>query len=220
MTLRSLSLTLSPALLCTQISPEMTFPKVKGNYKGIAPMPQMMRKKGVAPPPVPGSAAEKKLNEEKAAEEAKAMEEAEGKKMVQEMAEPGSETLPAPCYTVEPRCIGKAKVKEGGAVSSGVSGSGAGGGASADASGVEGGGESEGEASSAKADALSIKVHLPDVSDEAMSEYPWRIKHPPVQLVSPACHTAHATRALPTRFLGLLLMCPCALARSAQSNST
>ena len=70
----------------------MTFPKVKGNYKGIAPMPQMMRKKGVAPPPVPGSAAEKKLNEEKAAEEAKAMEEAEGKKMVQEMAEPGSET--------------------------------------------------------------------------------------------------------------------------------
>ena len=157
----------------------MTFPKVKGNYKGIAPMPQMMRKKGVAPPPVPGSAAEKKLNEEKAAAEAKAKEEAEGKKMVQEMEEPGSETLPAPCYAVEPRCIGKVKAAAGGAASSGVSGSGAGDDASADASGEGGagggegageGGGGEGDSSSAKADALSIKIHLPDVSDEAMSK--------------------------------------------------
>ena len=38
-----------------EVSTDMTFPKVKGNYKGIAPMPQIMRKKGVPPPPVPGS---------------------------------------------------------------------------------------------------------------------------------------------------------------------
>ena len=89
-----------------EVSLEMTFPKTRGNYKGIAPLPQIMRKKGVPPPPPPGSA-------EAAAEAADAAvadggadggggSAAKKGSLVEEVAEPAREALPAPCYAVEP----------------------------------------------------------------------------------------------------------------------
>ena len=84
-----------------ELSTEMTFPKVKGNYKGIAPMPQFMRKKGVPPPPPPGSA------EAQAQADAEAKAKAESSKpLVEEMAAPSTESLPAPSYAVDPRKVG------------------------------------------------------------------------------------------------------------------
>ena len=50
-----------------ELSTDFSYPKVKGNYKGIAPLPQYMRKKGMPPPPPPGSEEEKKAAEAAAA---------------------------------------------------------------------------------------------------------------------------------------------------------
>eukprot|EP00966_Prymnesium_polylepis_P329777 7385454-Prymnesium_polylepis.1 len=36
-----------------ELQAELKFPKVKGNYKGVAPLPQVMRKKGTPPPRPP-----------------------------------------------------------------------------------------------------------------------------------------------------------------------
>ena len=84
-----------------ELSTDMTFPKVKGNYKGIAPLPQIMRKKGVPPPPPPGSA------EAQAQAEAEAKAKAEAHKpLVEEIAAPSAESLPAPSYAVDPRKVG------------------------------------------------------------------------------------------------------------------
>ena len=84
-----------------EVSLEMSYPKLKGNYKGIAPLPQFMRKKGVPPPPPPGSAP--------AVDDASTAQQGGGggaKPLVEEMAAPSAESLPAPSYAVEPRRVG------------------------------------------------------------------------------------------------------------------
>jgi hypothetical protein len=62
---------------------DLSFPKVKGNYKGVAPLPQIMRKKGTPPPPPPGSDAEKAAQAAEAAEAA--AKEAANKPLVEEL---------------------------------------------------------------------------------------------------------------------------------------
>ena len=146
-----------------EVSTDMTFPKVKGNYKGIAPMPQIMRKKGVPPPPVPGSKAEKEKLEKEAAEKAAAT-----SSKIEEMEGPRVESLPAPSYAVEPRSVlpGGELVPLKGACA--VGGTGSLGEPDVGASeGVIVEAPSPGPPSSADANALSIKVHLPAVEDES-----------------------------------------------------
>ena len=41
-----------------ELSDQFGFPKLKGNYKGIAPLPQIMRRKGVPPPSAAAAAAD------------------------------------------------------------------------------------------------------------------------------------------------------------------
>ena len=120
-----------------ELSEDMTFPKVRGNYKGIAPLPQFMRKKGTPPPPPPGSA-----EAEAAAVAAKEGEDtATGgnpKPLVEEMAPPAVESLPAPSYSVEPRQLNATDTAT----------------ASPDA----------------RPDGLSLKAHLPLVTDASTIE--------------------------------------------------
>ena len=92
-----------------ELSLEMGYPKIKGNYKGIAPMPQIMRKKGVPPPPPPGSEEAKRQQREKEEQEATQRKQGGGGSgLIEEVG--GGETttdetrlLPAPSYGVEPR---------------------------------------------------------------------------------------------------------------------
>jgi hypothetical protein len=121
------------------LSDDVSFPKIKGNYKGIAPLPQFMRKRGessappetaaTAPAGLPGPAAD-----------------GSRKPLVEELdgGHGDEHSLPAPAYAVEPR-----KWRDGAAERLG---------ASADASpglGVQGGG----------IDCLSLKLHLPEVEE-------------------------------------------------------
>ena len=89
-----------------ELSTDFSYPKVKGNYKGIAPLPQYMRKKGMPPPPLPGSEEEKKAAEAAAAAES-GNAKGGGSKLVEELDanNTGNESLPAPSYAVEPRRI-------------------------------------------------------------------------------------------------------------------
>ena len=89
-----------------ELSTDFSYPKVKGNYKGIAPLPQYMRKKGMPPPPPPGSEEEKKAAEAAAAAES-GNAKGGGSKLVEELDanNTGNESLPAPSYAVEPRRI-------------------------------------------------------------------------------------------------------------------
>jgi hypothetical protein len=91
-----------------ELSTQMTFPKIKGNYKGIAPLPQFMRKKGVPPPPPPGAEpAEGAAADATAAASSSSGAGADGKPtLVEEVEAPPAEVLPAPCYAVEPRRVG------------------------------------------------------------------------------------------------------------------
>jgi len=155
-----------------ELSIEMTFPKVRGNYKGIAPLPQYMRKKGVPPPPPPGSKEAQQLAREQAAAEADAAKAVGGKgPLVEEVAAPVPAVLPSPSYAVEPRRLTGAS--DATAATTSLDASGGGGGATA-ATGmslvVSPGAGAAADGLSLKADGLSLKAHLPKVEDAEMIE--------------------------------------------------
>jgi len=124
------------------LSDDVSFPKVKGNYKGIAPLPQYMRKRGE-----PTAAQEEAAS---AAAAAAAAPVGSGAKVLVEEIGGDAHSLPAPAYAVEPR-----RWRDGAAerVSEAEAAAEAAGGACA---GVE---------------CLSVKVHLPEV-DEASGACP------------------------------------------------
>ena len=85
---------------------DIKFPKVRGNYKGVAPLPQIMRKKGVPPPQPPNAAGgtDSTTTDSPAAAAA-----GSSKPFVEEVIveETPAELLPAPAYAVEPRSLGR-----------------------------------------------------------------------------------------------------------------
>ena len=147
-----------------ELSIDMTFPKVRGNYKGIAPLPQYMRKKGMPPPPPPGSKEAQELAREEADAEADAAK-ATGIKgpLVEEIAAPVPAVLPSPSYAVEPRRL--TGVSDATAATTSLDASGGGGATAATGLSVV---VSTGVG--AAADGLSLKAHLPKVEDAEMIE--------------------------------------------------
>jgi len=112
-----------------ELSSEIKFPKVKGNYKGVAPLPQFMRKKG-SPPPRVEPAGMSTPSEEGQKAEGQKPSPSTGK--IQELPsdEAAPEQLPAPAYAVEPRTLRElggeggvgASAAEGGAAQDGLGG--------------------------------------------------------------------------------------------------
>jgi len=123
------------------LSDNLSFPKIKGNYKGIAPLPQFMRKRGALPTPQGGDdAAQAKAGSVGEASLAPR------KPLVEEL-DSGTDDrhlLPAPAYAVEP-CKWRDGVAERVGEDEGKSGN--------------GGDESAG------VNCLSVKLHLPEVED-------------------------------------------------------
>lgn len=123
------------------LSDDLSFPKIKGNYKGIAPLPQFMRKRGEPAAPHETAAADAHGQPDPAAGGSTSR-----KPLVEELdvAHGHEHLLPAPAYAVEPR-----KWRDGAAErlrdcaedSPELGGSGGG------------------------IDCLSVKLHLPEVED-------------------------------------------------------
>ena len=121
-----------------ELSDQFGFPKLKGNYKGIAPLPQIMRRKGV-PPPSAAAAADGGATANGATANGGGA--SGGLSKIEELSTTeetdGAAALPVPAYAVEPR--------RSAAAADGADGTADGGG---------GGG----------VDSLSVKVHLPEVA--------------------------------------------------------
>ncbi|KAL1527757.1 hypothetical protein AB1Y20_009142 [Prymnesium parvum] len=76
-----------------ELSSDIKYPKVKGNYKGVAPLPQLMRKKGSPPP------------RSEHAEAKPSSGDTQGKSKIEEIVteKASPDLLPTPAYAVEPR---------------------------------------------------------------------------------------------------------------------
>ncbi len=96
-----------------ELSQEIKFPKLRGNYKGIAPLPQYMRKKGTKPPPPPPLPGQEP-REGEAGEAAGAGAAAKAPALVEELEGPTAEELPSPMYSVDTRGGGEGDGEAGG----------------------------------------------------------------------------------------------------------